>query len=211
VAASAALPGLFPPVPIDGHWYVDGALKKTLHASVLLDLGLDLVLCLNPLVPFDATRARHRVLGGAEERIPRLVDGGLPVVLSQTFRTLIHSRLELGMKGYQSSHPDTDIVLLEPDHRDPALFVANTFGYGQRRRLAEHAYQRTRADLRSRRGVLGTTLARHGLALDSAVLDDPKRTLLKHRRTPRGTRAAQALRRLDEVLDDLQRSLAARG
>jgi predicted acylesterase/phospholipase RssA len=211
VAASAALPGLFPPVPIDGHWYVDGALKKTLHASVLLDLGLDLVLCLNPLVPFDATRARHRVLGGAEERIPRLVDGGLPVVLSQTFRTLIHSRLELGMKGYQSSHPDTDIVLLEPDHRDPALFVANTFGYGQRRRLAEHAYQRTRADPRSRRGVLGTTLARHGLALDSAVLDDPKRTLLKHRRTPRGTRAAQALRRLDEVLDDLQRSLAARG
>jgi predicted acylesterase/phospholipase RssA len=211
VAASAALPGLFPPVPIDGHWYVDGALKKTLHASVLLDLGLDLVLCLNPLVPFDATHARHRVLGGADERIPRLVDGGLPVVLSQTFRTLIHSRLELGMKGYQSSHPDTDIVLLEPDHRDPALFVANTFGYGQRRRLAEHAYQRTRADLRSRRGVLGTTLARHGLALDGAGLDDPKRTLLKHRRAPRGTRAAQALRRLDEVLDDLQRSLAARG
>jgi NTE family protein len=210
-AASAALPGLFPPVPIDGHWYVDGALKKTLHASVLLDLGLDLVLCLNPLVPFDATRARHRVLGGAEERIPRLVDGGLPVVLSQTFRTLIHSRLELGMKGYQSSHPGTDIVLLEPDHRDPALFLANTFGYGQRRRLAEHAYQRTRADLRSRRGVLGAVLARHGLALDSAVLDDPRRTLVKRRRPPRGTRAAQALRRLDEVLDDLQRSLAARG
>lgn len=211
VAASAALPGLFPPVPIDGHWYVDGALKKTLHASVLLDLGLDLVLCLNPLVPFDATHARHRVLGDADERIPRLVDGGLPVVLSQTFRTLIHSRLELGMKGYRSSHPDTDIVLLEPDHRDPALFLANTFGYGQRRRLAEHAYQRTRADLRSRRGVLGATLARHGLALDGAGLDNPKRTLLKHRRAPRGTRAAQALRRLDEVLDDLQRSLAARG
>ena len=211
VAASAALPGLFPPVPIDGHWYVDGALKKTLHASVLLDLGLDPVLCLNPLVPFDATHARHRVLGDADERIPRLVDGGLPVVLSQTFRTLIHSRLELGMKGYRSSHPDTDIVLLEPDHRDPALFLANTFGYGQRRRLAEHAYQRTRADLRSRRGVLGATLARHGLALDGAGLDNPKRTLLKHRRAPRGTRAAQALRRLDEVLDDLQRSLAARG
>jgi len=211
VAASAALPGLFPPVPIDGHWYVDGALKKTLHASVLLDLGLDLVLCLNPLVPFDATHARHRVLGDADERIPRLVDGGLPVVLSQTFRTLIHSRLELGMKGYRSSHPDTDIVLLEPDHRDPALFLANTFGYGQRRRLAEHAYQRTRADLRSRRGVLGATLARHRLALDGAGLDNPKRTLLKHRRVPRGTRAAQALRRLDEVLDDLQRSLAARG
>ena len=211
VAASAALPGLFPPVEIGGRWYVDGALKKTLHARVLLDMGLDLVLCLNPLVPFDATHARrHRVLGGAQAPIPRLVDGGLPVVLSQTFRSLIHSRLELGMKGYQSSHPQTDIVLLEPDHRDPALFLANTFGYGQRRLLAEHAYQRTRADLRSRRGVLGATLAKHGLSLDNAVLDDTRRVLLKHQRLPRGTRAAQALRRLDEVLDDLQRSLAER-
>ena len=211
VAASAALPGLFPPLPIDGRWYVDGALKKTLHARVLLDMDLDLVLCLNPLVPFDATHARrHRVLGGAEEPIPRLVDGGLPVVLSQTFRTLIHSRLELGMKGYETSHPGTDILLFEPDHRDPALFLANTFGYGQRRRLAEHAYQRTRADLRSRRGVLRTTLAAHGLALDDAVLDQERRTLLKHRRPRRGTHAARALRRLDEVLDDLQRQLSAR-
>ena len=174
-------------------------------------MDLDLVLCLNPLVPFDATHARrHRVLGGAEEPIPRLVDGGLPVVLSQTFRTLIHSRLELGMKGYETSHPGTDILLFEPDHRDPALFLANTFGYGQRRRLAEHAYQRTRADLRSRRGVLRTTLAAHGLSLDDAVLDQERRTLLKHRRPRHGTHAARALRRLDEVLDDLQRQLTAR-
>ena len=209
VAASAALPGLFPPVTVGGRSYVDGALKKTLHARVLLDMGLDLVLCLNPLVPFDATHARHRVLAQGEERIPNLVDGGLPVVLSQTFRTLIHSRLELGMKGYESSHPGTDILLFEPDHRDGALFLANTFGYGQRRRLAEHAYQRTRADLRSRRGTLGAALERHGLALDDAVLDDEQRHLLRLSRQQAGTRAGQALRRLDEVLDDLQRSLAA--
>ena len=211
VAASAALPGLFPPRPIDGRWYVDGALKKTLHARVLLDMDLDLVLCLNPLVPFDATHAlRHRVLGDAEERIPRLVQGGLPLVLSQTFRSLIHSRLELGMKGYEASHPGTDLLLFEPDHRDPALFMANTFGYGQRQRLAEHAYQRTRADLRSRRSGLDATLRRHGLALDHAALDDEKRTLLKRRRAHTGNRAARTLRRLDEVLDDLQRSLDAR-
>ena len=190
---------------------MDGALKKTLHARVLLDMGLDLVLCLNPLVPFDASHSHHRVLGGAEERIPHLVDGGLPVVLSQTFRSLIHSRLELGMKGYESSHPDTDIVLFEPDHRDPEMFLANTFGYSQRRLLAEHAYQRTRADLRSRRSVLGTTLARHGLALADAVLDDHRRVLVRHRRMQRtGTRVSRTLKRLDEVLNDLDKALAAR-
>jgi predicted acylesterase/phospholipase RssA len=210
-AASAALPGLFPPVPIGGRWYVDGALKKTLHASVLLDMGLDLMFCMNPLVPFDATHSRqHRVLSSGDPRIPRLVDGGLPVVLSQTFRSLIHSRLELGMKGYEGSHPHTDIELFEPDHRDPEMFLANTFGYAQRRSLAEHAYQKTRADLRSRRSTLAATLARHGITLNNAVLDDTHRTLVGRQR-PRKTRAARALKRLDEVLNDLDRALAARG
>ena len=208
-AASAALPGLFPPVAIDGRWYVDGALKKTLHATVLLDMGLDLLFCLNPLVPFDASHSQqHRVLG--DPTIPRLVSGGLPVVLSQTFRSLIHSRLELGMKGYERSHPHTDIVLFEPDHRDPEMFLANTFGYAQRRALAEHAYQHTRADLRSRRSALSVALARHGIRLNEAALDDPKRTLVS--RKPRlRTRAARTLQRLDEVLNDLDVALAQRG
>lgn len=218
VAASAALPGLFPPVAINGRWYVDGALKKTLHARVLLDEGLDLLIALNPLVPFDATApGRHRPMRGGERPIPRLVDGGLPVVLSQTFRTLIHSRLELGLKGYEASHPDTDILLFEPDHRDPEMFLANTFGYAQRRALAEHAYQATRADLRSRRSALRPVLARHGLALDDAALDDPRRRLIERRRASRlgdgrlsRRDAARVVQRLDEVLDDLGAALAAR-
>jgi predicted acylesterase/phospholipase RssA len=210
VAASAALPGLFPPVRIQGplgpRWYVDGALKKTLHARVLLDQGLDLILCLNPLVPFDATQAEHRIAFGPE-RIPHLVDGGLPVVMSQTFRALIHSRLELGIKGYETSHPGTDIVLFEPDHRDPAMFLANIFSYAQRRHLAEHAYQRTRADLRARRGRLKAQLARHGIALDDAALDDPRRRLVRQR-LPANSAFAATLQRLDEVLDDLGSTLA---
>jgi len=52
-------------------------------------------------------------------------------------------------------------------------------------------------------------LARHGIALDDAALDDPARTLVG-RRPPVRNRAAQALRRLDEVLDDLERALAGR-
>ena len=206
VQASAALPGLYAPVVVKGRTCVDGALKKTLHASVLLDQGLDLLICLNPLVPFDATHAdRHRVLGRGEERIPKLLDGGLPVVLSQTFRSLIHSRLELGLKGYAQSHPGTDIVLFEPDHRDPEMFLANTFSVSQRRVLAEHAYQRTRAMLRSRRSTLGRQLARHGIAIDRAVLDDSERRLVtRRRRLLHGTRTARALQRLDETLTDLE-------
>jgi NTE family protein len=209
VQASAALPGLYAPVQVKGRTCVDGALKKTLHATVLLDEGLDLLICLNPLVPFDATHAaRHKVLGSGDARIPRLVDGGLPLVLSQTFRSLIHSRLELGMKGYAQSHPGTDIVLFEPDPRDPEMFLANTFSVSTRRLLAEHAYQRTRELLRSRRSSLRAQLARHGLDIDDAVLDDPSRRLVGRQRRLPGTRSARALKRLDEVLSDLELSVS---
>ena len=206
VQASAALPGLFPPVEIDDQYYVDGALIKTMHASVAMDEGVDLMLCLNPLVPFDATapqfsRVMQRGLPTERRRIPRIVDGGLPAVLSQTFRSMIHSRMELGMKHYQQAYPDTDIVLIEPDHRDPELYLANTFSYAKRRHLAEHAYQQTRQLLRSRKTGMSAKLARHGITLNLDVLNDPKRQLAHPLPVP--TRVGQALVNLQEVMDDL--------
>ena len=206
VQASSALPGLFPPVEIDDNYYVDGALKKTMHASVAMDDGIDLMLCLNPLVPFNATapdseRVMRSGLPAEKRSIPRIVDGGLPAVLSQTFRSMIHSRMELGMKHYERAYPATDIVLIEPDHRDPELYLANTFSYGQRRTLAEHAYQQTRAMLRSRRTSLSAKLARHGVSLRADVLDDPRRHLVTPPAAP--TRIGRAIASLQEVMDDL--------
>ncbi len=215
VQASAALPGMFAPVVIDGHAFVDGALKKTLHASVLLDEGVELLIALNPLVPFDgrASQAPARVLGRSQEPIPHMVDGGLPLVLAQTLRSLIHSRLSLGMKGYQRSHPNADIVLFEPDQRDAAFFAANTFSLSQRRRLAEHAYQSTRAMLRARRSALGATFARHGVAIDDAVLADASRHLIgktgEKRAPSTAAQGTHALERLDGMLSDLESRLDA--
>lgn len=210
VQASSALPGLFPPVEIDDHYFVDGALKKTMHASVALDDGVDLLLCLNPLVPFNAIEPRggvmQRGLPPEKRSIPRIVEGGLPAVLSQTFRSMIHSRMELGMKHYERAYPGTDIVLIEPDQRDPELYLANTFSYGQRRQLAEHAYQQTRSMLRSRRTQLGAKLARHGIGLRANVLDDPRRHLVTLPKPP--TRIGRAIASLQEVLDDLGHAIA---
>ena len=213
VQASSALPGLFPPVEIDDQYYVDGALKKTMHASVALDEGVDLLICLNPLVPFDATapqtpKVMQRGLPPEKRRIPRIADGGLASVLSQTFRSMIHSRMELGMKHYAHAYPDTDIVLIEPDHRDPELYLANTFSYAQRRQLAEHAYQQTRQLLRSRKTGLSAKLARHGISLRHEILDDPKRHLTSPAKAP--TRIGRALATLQEVMDDLSDVVATR-
>lgn len=198
IQASAALPGLFPPVVIDGRHYVDGALKKTVHASVALEEGVDLLLCLNPLVPFHADPTVS-----SQRRIPSLIEGGLPAVMSQTFRSMIHSRLALGFKQYERSYPDTDIVLIEPDQRDAELFFANTFSYRQRRELAEHAYQQTRRFLLEHVRTLGPALARHGISLDMPVLGDQTRRLLQ----AEPVRRPDALARLNRILDTIEHRL----
>ncbi|HJV70364.1 patatin-like phospholipase family protein [Ideonella sp.] len=213
IIASAALPGLYPPVSIGGRHYVDGALKKTMHASVVLDQGQDLLICLNPLVPFDASHRLDEPAEGErsgprptahEGRIPHLAAAGLPAVMSQTFRTLIHSRLELGMKGYGISHPECDIVLLEPDHHDPALFRAGTFSYTLRRELAEHAYQQTRRLLRNRCGELAPVFAEHGVPLDLDLLFRERRLLPKLALRRSGSDLAE---RTHQVLDQLEARL----
>ena len=209
VQASSALPGLFPPVEIDNQYFVDGALKKTMHAGVAMDEGIDLMFCLNPLVPFDATRPQPLARKfAASKRIPRIIDGGLPAVMSQTFRAMIHSRLELGMKHYERAYPHTDIVLLEPDHRDTDMFLANTFSYRQRSQMAEHAYQSTRQMLRSRKTALSAQLARHGISLNMELLDDPKRQLVVP--PPAVTRVGRAIASLEEIMDDLTHAIKRR-
>lgn len=209
VVASAALPGLFPPVEIHGRHYVDGALMKTLHASVALREGAELLLCVNPLVPFNADlAARH-----AHKKPIALVEGGLPVVLSQTFRAIIYSRMQVGMGRYHKDFPKADVLLFQPDRDDADMFFTNVFSYSARRRLSEHAYQKTRAELRRRSKELEPILARHGVRLDRAVLADKSRKLdrglakiKRWRASPLGRAAIE----LDQTLEDLETSLKAR-
>jgi NTE family protein len=173
IAASAALPGLFPPVEIDGEHYVDGALNKTLHASVALDQGIDLLLCVNPLVPFDATAAALR----RRLSVAKLDHGGLPLVLAQTFRAIIHSRMKVGMEKYRRQYPGADILLFEPDREDADMFFANIFSYAHRARLCETAYRNTRARLLALREPLETILHRHGIRLRFERLSEHKRSI----------------------------------
>lgn len=207
VQASSSLPGLYSPVEIDGRFYADGVLLKTLHASVALDAGVKLLLCINPIVPVDLTEAEG--LGGLTER--QLVRRGLPTVLSQTFRTLIHSRLTVGMATYEKRYRNADVVLFEPSRGDYKMFFTNVFSFSARRTVAAHAYQATRRDLLARFDQLAPLLRRHGAILHREVLEDRSRDLwegvgLPADRAPRAN-DHETLRRLDSALDRLQHLL----
>lgn len=202
VQASSALPGLYPPVEIGGRHYVDGVLRRTLHASVALDEGVDLVLGINPLVAYDAKLRRKR--GKTEGRA--LIDGGLPVVLSQTFRTLIQSRMQVGFGKYDKSYESSDLVLFEPDADDTEMFFINAFSFASRKNLCEHAYRSTMRDLRERFDVLDPVLRRHGISLNREIVFDTGRGFETGIAKPKG--GARALNaELHRTLDELEHML----
>jgi len=207
VQASGALPGLYSAVEIGGRHYVDGVLLKTLHASVALEAGAELVLCVNPIVPVDTV---HAVDAGVMKK-PNLLDRGLPTVLSQTFRTVVHSRLEVGMAAYETKFKDADVVLIEPQRDDYLMFFTNIFGFAERRAVCEYAYEATRRDLLARFDELAPIFARHGVTLRRDVLEE-KRNLwtqvqLDRDRVKLATSPNPTVRRLEDVLSRLEKLL----
>ncbi|HDZ39746.1 MAG TPA: patatin family protein [Marinobacter sp.] len=173
VQASTASPGLYVPVDIDGRFYVDGTLHKGLHASVAFEDGADLVLAVNPQVPIDANAAvRAGTMAPGE-----LTHSGMPNLLSQSFRTLVHSRMKSGIAHYATDYPDKDIVLFEPTRDDAKLFFSNVFSFQSRRMVCEHAYQMTRRDLLSRADELEPKLMKYGIRLRRDRLEDEQRTI----------------------------------
>lgn len=205
VQASAAMPGLYPPVLIDGRHYVDGVLLKTLHASVALEKDADLVICVNPIVPIDTARASELGMAGRS-----LVEEGLPMVLSQMLRTIIHSRMQVGMAAYTQKYPDRDVVLFEPRPDDSRMFFTYFFSFSARKTICELAYKATRADLLERYEDLSRIFERHGIRICREILVDPARdvwTGLTERRlrAPLSLTQAldQALTRLDAMVDRL--------
>lgn len=204
VQASTAIPGFYAPVCVEGRYCVDGVLLRTVHASVALERGVNLLFSINPIVPVDLTGAIQR---GELER-GTVLRAGLPAVLSQTFRTLVHSRMEVGMERYATHFPNADILRFEPPRDDLAMFFGSIFSFDSRREVCERAYEHTRQDLRARRAVIEPVLARHGIRLRMDVLNDHTRTVWGE---PAGWNGPMTspFRRLERAIAALEREVAA--
>jgi len=125
VQASTALPGFYKPARLKGVDYIDGGVRRTANIDVAIEHGADLVICYNPFRPFSNRVVRRYspehnayVLEGRP-----LADQGMLTVLNQVFRTLLHSRLQLGIRQYQDDpNFQGDIILIEPAETDLAFF-----------------------------------------------------------------------------------------
>ncbi|MBF6225962.1 patatin-like phospholipase family protein [Nocardia abscessus] len=65
LASSTAVPGVFPPIPIDGRHYIDGGLRSPVNAD--LAAGADVVVIVEPLAHIFPRIPSDRELGSATE------------------------------------------------------------------------------------------------------------------------------------------------
>jgi predicted acylesterase/phospholipase RssA len=195
VQASSALPGLYRPVRIGGRDYVDGGVNKTAHINLAIQGGADLVLCINPIVPYVNDTAGGPLRGHISNR-------GVSWVLDQVFRLALHGRMQGALERYARDHPEVDILLIEPTRDDVRMFGYNIMRYSARRVVAEHAYRTTLEYFRRDAPRYRRLFARHGIAMA-----DPRRVPDVPARHPHLANLALAL---DSSLDRLESRLGAR-
>ena len=143
VQASTALPGFYRPARLHGIDYVDGGVRRTANIDVAIEHGADLVICYNPFRPF-SNRVVRKYDPQKDDYVAegmQLADRGMLTILNQVLRTLLHSRLQLGLRQYQDDPSfKGDIILIEPSEHDIDFFQMAPLAFRERRRAAQHGY-----------------------------------------------------------------------
>jgi predicted acylesterase/phospholipase RssA len=168
MAASSALPLLYRPVQIEGKEYVDGGLRGTASLDLAVERGAELVVCINPLVPYDKSRRSnvpHPLLGEG-----RLSEKGIRLVSDQVVRIISHAGLHYHIKQLRRRHPEVDIILIEPRPDDDQMFFHNIMHYSARLIVARHGFEAVTLDLAEDYPRYKSILARHGIPISRRLV-----------------------------------------
>ncbi|HSR29156.1 MAG TPA: patatin-like phospholipase family protein [Anaerolineae bacterium] len=222
-AASAAVPLLYKPVRIGDKEYVDGGLRGNASLDLAIEQGAKLVICINPLVPYDNSDRECIPFFGPDGGY--LSEKGAQFIASQVMRVVTHSSLHYHVKQLRRQHPDVDIILIEPRPDDYKMFFYNIMRYSSRLTVARHGFESITVDLAEDYPRYKKILARHGVPLSRRLViselaeiylsdNDPDviRRILEARpagcnRQGRSTPVCQltrALAELDLVLDRME-------
>ena len=184
-AASAAVPVLYTPVRINGRDYVDGGLRGTASIDIAIEHGADLVICVNPLVPFDNTARSARNIPMLGQDARRVRDKGLSAIINQVTRTALHAGLQYHIKQLRRAHPEVDIVLIEPRRTDARMFFNNPMRFSSRMHIARHGYESAVVELEEQYERNRAVLARHGISARRSLVREQLRRIKRAEYDPR--------------------------
>lgn len=181
-AASAAVPVIYAPVKVSGRELVDGGLRGTASIDIAIERGAELVICVNPLVAFD-NRSHSIPRLGSDART--VSEKGFQAITNQVARTALHAGLHYHLKQVRRSHPEVDIILIEPKRTDARMFFDNPMRFSSRMLVARHGYQSVLVELDENFRRNRELLARHGLTIRRSLLRDHLRLVKRAAYDPR--------------------------
>jgi NTE family protein len=166
VQASTALPGFYKPARLNGIDYVDGGVRRTANIDVAIEHGADLIICYNPFRPFSNRVRRMEKNGRYQIEGQLMAERGILTVVNQVFRTLLHSRLQYGLRQYQDD-PNFrgDIVVIEPKETDIHFFQLNALAYWQRIRAAHLGYISVNESIQQNYDLIKQILESYGILM----------------------------------------------
>lgn len=168
VAASSALPLVYKPVKIDGIEYVDGGLRGTASLDLAIEQGATLVVCINPLVPFDNEDRQSPLSHG--QKSGYLSEKGIQSIANQSMRIFSHAGLHYHIKQLRRAHPEVDIILIEPRSADYEMFLHNIMRYSAMLLVARHGFESVTLDLAVDYAYYKQVLARHGIPMNRRLV-----------------------------------------
>lgn len=168
IQASTALPGFYRPARINGTDYVDGGVRHTANIDVAIEQGADLIICYNPFRPFTNRIHRRFDLDSGEwvtEGTP-IADTGMAGVINQVFRTLLHTRLQYGLKQYQEDPKFRgDIILIEPAETDVHMFSMNPLALWDGPRAGRYGYSSVTQTIDTHYDIVKQILGSYGILM----------------------------------------------
>jgi NTE family protein len=190
VQASTALPGFYKPARIKGIDYVDGGVRHTANIDIAIDHGADLIICYNPFRPFhNRVEIEERKANGRTEfvttRGTRLADRGVRTVLNQVFRTLLHSRLMVGIRKYVDDvNFKGDILLIEPQEQDARFFDINPLAFWERARAAERGFESVKTSIERKFPQVRAILSYYGIETTRVYVEEDLRQMRRSGERP---------------------------
>jgi NTE family protein len=161
VRASGALPMVYAPVKVGGRELIDGGIVSTTNLDIAVEAGADLVIVINPIVPF--VNEREDGANGPPER--RISDMGFSKIGYQAFKLLGHRRLHELASMWEERYPGVDIVLIEPEPTDSLMFETSIMSFSSRIEIARHGFQSVTYHLLDEYERFQEIWARHGIEI----------------------------------------------
>ena len=179
VQASTALPVFYKPARLKGVDYTDGSVRRSANVGVAVAKGADLIICYNPFRPFhnklvlEYFKEKDKYIS----RNPRISDGGVLMVLNQVFRTLLHSRLHLGLEEIRrDKNFQGDVIMIEPRQDEFDFFEMNPLGFWNRARAAKLGFFSVKNSIEGRFDEISRILASYGIEMTREMVTmDSKR------------------------------------